>query len=143
MDDILGHPAMSDLQWEQATLPMRHPHAGLGLKDPLTVWSPARIAGVATFLDRGSILGLQAAGLHPPADFVPHLQDVAAQVGPDLEPIHAWITARRPITAEPRHIQQKWWAGKVQDARRRGLVAVSNERDRCWLSLQQMRQTTA
>ena len=60
----------------------------VGVERPLD-YSPARIVGVATFLDRESVLGPPAEGVRPPVDFVSHLHDMAAQVGPDLEPIQA------------------------------------------------------
>lgn len=143
MDDILGHPAMTDEQWAQATLPIRRPMAGLGLKDPMVVMAPARVAGVVSFLTRAPQLQFPPEASHTPSDFVARLSDIEQQVGGDMEPIKAWKEAGKPTHVEERHAKQSWWTGKVHEAMHRDLVASASERDQCRFKLQGMPHTTA
>ena len=55
LESTLGSP-MTDDHWVQATLPLRH--GGLGIKDPLVVVTPARVAAILSYSLRGPELGL-------------------------------------------------------------------------------------
>ena len=50
LDHTLG-ATLTDLQWEQAALPVRH--GGLGIGDPVTIRPFARVGSTLDFLARG------------------------------------------------------------------------------------------
>ena len=52
--DMLGCGLTANA-WEQATLPIRH--GGMGIKDPTTLRPVARLAALANFHARGTIVG--------------------------------------------------------------------------------------
>ena len=104
LQGILG-TAMTDSQWAQATLPIRH--GGLGIRDPLALQPLARIASQCDFALRGRhVLCLQ--------DSLPHFQQ-------DHPSVIASLTKALPTTPEAAKLavaaddfqfqqtKQAWW----------------------------------
>ena len=108
---ILGAP-VSDQQWAQATLAIRH--GGLGILDPTSQRLAARIAGIVDFSRRGAeVLQLQSATAHLPGDWPVCLTRALLSLG-NIQPLTAWQADPSLLsTADQVHRAQSWWAERI------------------------------
>ena len=140
-DDVLGQPAVSDEQWTQCTLPLRM--AGLGIKDPLVLQAPARMAGILSAQHRASNLQFPDEARQLPPDFPEVALRLKDALGDQFEPLATWVANSQPSDVESDHRRQDFWTEKVHEARKKHLHASLPVRDRCRLRLQSMPHTTA
>jgi hypothetical protein len=140
-DDVLGHPAVTDEQWAQCTLPLRL--AGLGIKDPVVLQAPARMAGILSTHKRASDLQFPAEARVIPPDFPLVASKLKELIGAQLEPLATWVANAQPSDVEEEHRRQDFWTDKVHQARKSQLQTCLPVRDRCRLRLQSMPHTTA
>ena len=134
--DILGC-GLTTNAWEQATLPIRQ--GGLGIKDPTTLRPVARLAALANFHSRGTIVGV-------PSDLLEHISDdtretlttVQTQVGPNNDVADQWLrntTLLRHATGP--HLSQQWWGDCLNKARKQKLKEKGTARDQIRLIAQE------
>jgi hypothetical protein len=140
-DDILGQPAVSDAQWEQCCLPLRM--AGLGVKDPITLQAPARIAGIISAQRRCTLLRFPQEASVLPRDFVAVAENLQGSLGRQFSPLDEWVEKKKATNIEDEHASQKWWTDKVHQARKASLKETLPVRDRCRLRLQSMPHTSS
>ena len=114
LSTIVGTP-LSDTQWAQASLPIRK--GGLGVKDPVLLRLPARIAAVADFVARGStVLRLPGPVAPLPVDWHVCLTRAVLLLGP-IQPLQAWAGDSALLKlADPTHRKQQWWSDAVYSA---------------------------
>ena len=134
--DMLGCGLTANA-WEQATLPIRH--GGLGIKDPTTLRPVARLAALANFHARGTIVGA-------PPDLLEHISDdtketlaaVQAQLGPNHDVADQWLTNTTLLRhATGPHLSQQWWSDSLNKARKQKLKEKGTARDQVRLLAQE------
>ena len=123
---IIGSP-VSDLQWEQASLPARF--GGLGIQDPGQTRASARLAGLVDFVRRArGVLGLPADYPQVPTDFSPTLLRIKGILG-DQQPLLAWTQdSSLVLSADHAHLTQRWWADACA-RHRQGVLRASLQGD--------------
>ena len=140
--DVIGANNLSNEEWLQSTLPLRL--AGMGIKDPLVVLAPARVAACLTFAVRARELDLPPESCMLPADIIRRMGDLTDHLGPDSQPLEKWITSNIRISEiEQDHVAQKWWTHKIHRARAAKLERLVPLRDKVRLTLQKMPATTS
>jgi hypothetical protein len=127
--DLVGCP-LTDAAWAQATLPIAY--QGIGIRDPLEEWAPARIASLVHFHRSATVaVGLPEATRRVLA---PDTSDTIAALQRTLDPQHdplgRWSTDPTAIRlADEQYARQLWWAGQVAVARRDELPWKGTARD--------------
>ena len=108
--DLVGC-GLGGLAWDQAALPILA--GGLGIRDPLTSWSAARLAALITFQRHATAsFGVpEETRLHPTIERGRTLHALATILGPNHDPLRRWVSD--PVTiaaADNTHASQQWWA---------------------------------
>jgi hypothetical protein len=126
--DIVGCGITANA-WEQATLPIRF--GGLGIRDPAHDRAAARLAALANYHTRASMVGLPVEywrALAP--DTHRALTDIQTVVGPQHDVSSRWASdASLILSADKPSTSQRWWAEQVAAARRQRLVEDGTARD--------------
>jgi hypothetical protein len=148
--DTLGNVQLDPFAATQACLPLRL--GGCGIKDPLLVRIPARIAGIMSYLRQAQVLGFPTSCCpgNPPLDTLAVLLEARVGLGDNFEPLTDWLpapllppTSCRLTLTESKYASQKWWSDAWYHAVRSGLAAKATLRDRCRLELQSASHSTA
>ena len=132
-EDLLGSALTSD-QAAQASLPLRV--GGCGLRCPLVMRPAARIAALATFHSSSAeLVGVpEYAREIRSATLDPVLADLAAQLGPNCDPITRWQGTHSALeTASKEHQRQSWWAERLGARSMHVLLDSSTPRDQARL----------
>ena len=129
----MGQESLPEREWTQATLPLKL--GGLGLKDPMRVAAPARVAGILGYVDRAAAFGYSQPLACPAPDLSRRLTELQPWLGAQSEPLRSWLIGGAP-KVEPDHTKQKWWSKQLYEAVREGLPRGASERDQCRLRLQ-------
>ena len=134
--DLLGS-GISNVAWEQATLPVRQ--GGLGIKDPLQVWPAARLAALANFHARGSYVAVPTDILnYLPPDIGPTLTAMAAQTGTQHDTLNIWLADPSQIkTADRQATRQQWWGTHAAAIRVQRLRTIGTARDQVRIQSQE------
>ena len=127
---LLG-TALSDAQWLQASMPVRH--GGLGISDATHSHLAARLACASDFVTRGpKILSLPAGVDLFPSDGYPVLTAAMGMLG-SVAPLDGWSTGDRPFEAtNPDWRKQSKWTDRLvkcsMDSLRMSVPARDNVR---------------
>ena len=127
--DLVGC-GVGGLAWDQAVLPISA--GGLGIRDPLTSWSEARLAALITFHRHATAsVGVpEETRLHPAGDRGRTLLALAAILGPYHDPLSRWVSDPSSIAAaDNTHASQHWWAEQCVKARKLRLHELGTARD--------------
>ena len=137
MESLVG-TALSDLQWFQASMPIRM--NGCGVKNPGVLHYAARIAcSVGFHLRSVSEVGVPGALVAMPLpDSVCVLNALKDQLGPNFDPVQGWLAAPslNLQSAEQKHATQKWWAEHVYEELADRLPSWATMRDQARLAVQ-------
>ena len=130
--------AISDMQWFQASLPIKK--NGGGIENPAVLQYPARVAcSIGFHLNAAASIGLPRALVerHLP-DFPQVLSALQVQLGPNFDPVQGWLAA--PFvdlqSADKTHATQKWWAEHVYEELADRLPGTASIRDQARLAVQ-------
>jgi hypothetical protein len=137
MESLVG-TAISDLQWLQASLPIRK--NGGGIKNPAVLEFAARVASSVGFQQQAAAaIGVpQALIARPLPDFTQVLQALSFQLGPNFDPVQEWLaTAHVDLqSADKPYATQKWWAEHVYEELADRLPGLGTVRDQARLAVQ-------
>ena len=142
LGDVIGTP-LTTAQWTQARLPQRF--GGLGIRSPLDMGPPGRLASLVDFLLRGrKALELdEALSLHQP-DFALVVEEVQARLGPIFEPLQSWHRdPSRAASADEVQARQHWWGERWYKAQAKALGDGLPARDQARVALQQSQRGAA
>lgn len=126
---ILG-AAMTESQWNQATLAIRH--GGLGVSDAKRSHVPARVVSTADFRCRGrEVLGLADDVLMHPAD-LGDTKSAARRVYGDMTPLPGWCADPTGISAgeDNSWSARNWWTAKAMKVWAADQAVMGPSRDR-------------
>ena len=130
--------ALSDLQWFQASLPLRK--NGGGIKNPVVLHFAARVAcSVGFHLHSSAAIGLPRALVALPLPDFPHVVNaLAIQLGPNFDPVQGWLAVPNVDlqSADESHATQKWWAEHVYEELADRLPGLAPVRDQARLAVQ-------
>ena len=109
-EDLLGQ-GLPAAQRVQVGLPFAS--GGCGIRSPLSIRPAARIAALATYHTSGADrIGAPHYARQVSAALVtPVLQELAARLGPNFDPVARWLGSLESISkADREHTQQRWWS---------------------------------
>jgi hypothetical protein len=112
-EDIVSH-GLSNTQKVQASLPLST--GGCGIRNPSSIRPAARISALAAFYTRGrSAVGTPDQDMGVNSTWVgPVLSELTTALGPSFDPLPGWSGLHaRLLSAEPEHLQQKWWSANL------------------------------
>ena len=124
---IVGSP-LSESQWRQACLPMRH--GGMGIRTPSNIAAVARVAAMVNWHNHSpEDLNLIHTNSVRFADHTTLLETLTSLFGEAMDPLPMWHTGSPFLGGDPIWSSQKWWTDLASKRRRTSFLAQLEDRD--------------